>query len=401
MIAQKKLLLIGHARDVVNAMQPHIGAEDIVFATADTVAHARELLETERYNAVIFDLEQEASSFDDLADAIATATSNPGLILIADQGSRKFYDSNEAALSLSLNVLAQVARPVTASAILEALTGIATTTSGGADADTVLSEPEFLRGLVSDGLAPIFQPKLDIKQAKLVEAEVFARWKAPSGGLLGAGAIIKMARAQGHMTVLTYRMLELALAEQAKWSREGQSLPIGVNIAFETLYEEDFLDVVTGLAEQYGVAPSSLRLELTEAEMDGGLEKPFAMLEKLKKAGFGLALDDFGTGFATLLDVPSIPFDEIIIDRRFVASATTEKRARIILESAINLAKQLGLRVTCEGVETEEQLRLIADLGADCAQGYLIGKPMSPHEFLIWAEDLSAGVVKIPGVYER
>lgn len=392
----RKLLVIDRARDAVEGLGPQIRSDDVIMAFADTVAQASELLKTELYDAVVYDLSADNSSLPDLVTLLQEAPHKPGLILIADAGSRVMVDAKEQALAYSLDVLGTLSRPLDLASFLGTLSGIAST---GTDADsTVLAESEFLRGLVSDGLSPIFQPKLDLKAGKLVEAEVFARWRAPSGGLLGAGAIIKLAKMQGHMDVLTYRMLELALAQQERWQQEGQSLTVSVNIASENLYRDDFFDVVDGLIDQYDVTPDILRLEITESELDASGHKPIELLEKLKGRGFQLSLDDFGTGFATLLDLSSIPFDDIIIDRRFVGNAVQNDKARIILESAISLAKKLGMRVTCEGVETNEQMTLVKELGADLAQGYLIGKPMSSDEFLIWAEDFDAGVQLVPGV---
>lgn len=193
-------------------------------------------------------------------------------------------------------------------------------------------------------------------------------------------------------------MLELALEQQGKWKRQGQLVKLSINVSSENLRKEDFPDVVSGLAEQFEVEPSMVRLEVNESDFQVDERVPLEVLARLHERGFGLSLDDFGAGFASLMRLKEIPFDELIIDREFVGRAIEDKVACTILESAVDLAHKLDLTCTCEGIEDIEHLSLVRELGADIVQGYMIGKPMSHEEFLIWAEDFSDGVLEIPGL---
>ncbi|MEX0298700.1 MAG: EAL domain-containing protein, partial [Kordiimonas sp.] len=259
-------------------------------------------------------------------------------------------------------------------------------------------ESEFMRGLMTDGLAPVFQPKVNAQTGEVDGAEAFARWRAPGGGLLGAGAVVRVAREKGYMDVLTYRMLELALEQQGAWRREGQDVKLSINVSSDNLRKEDFAEVVSGLADQFEVDPKFVRLELSESDFQVSERIPLEVLSRLHLRGFGLSLDDFGTGFASLLRLQSIPFDELIIDREFISRAEESDTAKIILESAIDLAHKLKLKCTCEGIENEQQLAFVKGLGADIVQGYHIAKPMTPTEFLIWMEDYKDGVITVAGL---
>ena len=378
----------------------YLQASDYLVATAISGAQAFELLKTERYDIIITDLEMPEMDGFALIRAVADLDWGPGLVLMTQHSERALHSARELALAYSVNLLGTLSKPIDRDTLLKTLNEVAETVSSagaGSGSEVVLAEAEFMRGLMTDGLSPVFQPKLNVQNGELIGVEAFARWKAPGGGLLGAGAIVRVAEEKGYMDVLTYRMLELALEQQGKWKREGHEIKLSINVASENLRKEDFADVVSGLAEQFEVDPKMIRLELSESDFHVEERIPLEVLSRLYLRGFGLALDDFGTGFASLMRLQSIPFDELIIDREFISRALADDTARIILDAAVGLAHKLKLTCTCEGIENQEQLLLARELGADVVQGYLMAKPMSPEEFLIWAEDYKAGTLSIPG----
>jgi EAL domain-containing protein (putative c-di-GMP-specific phosphodiesterase class I)/CheY-like chemotaxis protein len=368
-------------------------------STAMSGEQALDILRTEHFDVIVTDLEMPGLDGFALIRAFSELDFDPGVILLSQHDPRVLHSARELALAYSVNVLGTLTKPIDRDQLFSALNEVADTRSSGEKGtETVLAESEFMRGLMTDGLAPVYQPKMDLKAGRIIGAEVYARWRAPAGGFLGAGAVIKVAREKGYMDVLTYRMLELAMQQQGKWRKEGQNVALSINVASENLRKPDFADVVSGLADQFEIDPSMVRLEVTESDLDVDTRVPLEVLSRLHMRGFGLALDDFGTGFASLLRLKKIPFDELVIDRQFVARAHDTETARVILETAIELSHKLKLVCTCEGVETEEQLKVVKDLGADFAQGYLFGKPMSADEFLIWVEDFKDGVLEVPGM---
>jgi EAL domain-containing protein (putative c-di-GMP-specific phosphodiesterase class I)/CheY-like chemotaxis protein len=394
----KRILVVDDSATMRDMLTQFLQSGDYMVATATGGQQALDLLKTERYDVIITDLEMPGMDGFGLIRSVGELDWDPAIILVSQHDERALHSARELAMAYSVNLLGTLTKPIDKNLLFATLNEVASTRSSvRSGGETVLAESEFMRGLMTDGLAPVFQPKLNTRTGELVAAEAFARWRAPGGGLLGAGAVIRVAQEKGYMDVLTYRMLELALEQQGKWKREGQIVPLSINVSSENLRKEDFADVVSGLAEQFGVDPKMVRLELTESDFQVDDRVPMEVLSRLHMRGFGIALDDFGTGFASLMRLQSIPFDEVIIDREFVGRAKEDKVARIILESAIELSHKLDLLCTCEGIEDLEDLEMVRGLGADIVQGYHLGKPMSPDELLIWLEDYRDGVVTIEG----
>lgn len=395
----KRILVVDDSVTMRDILTQYLKSGDYMVATANSGAQALELLKTERYDVIITDLEMPEMDGYGLIRSISELDWDPAIILFSQHDERTLHSARELAMAYSVNLLGTLTKPIDKDLLFATLNEVASTRSAArSGSETILAESEFMRGLMTDGLAPVFQPKMCVKTGKLIAAEAFARWRAPGGGLLGAGAVIRVASEKGYMDVLTYRMLELALEQQGKWNREGQNVPLSVNVSSENLRKEDFADVVSGLAEQFGVDPKMVRLELTESDFQIDERVPLEVLSRLHMRGFGIALDDFGTGFASLMRLQSIPFNEVIVDREFIGRAKEDRVARIILESAIDLAHKLDLICTCEGIEDVNHLNMVKELGADVVQGYHIGKPMSPDELLIWLEDYRDGVVTIEGL---
>lgn len=397
----KRILAIDTSASLQDTLLGYLSSGEFLVAGASGGDQARDIMKTEHFDVVV--AAQELHDLDGFAliEFVAELERRPSIILVGDSDPITRQKIRDHAMAYSVNLLGTLSSPLNRELLHAALRDVASLGGGDSEgAQTGLAETEFMRGLMTDGLSPVFQPKINLKNGKVVGAEAFARWNAPGGGLLGAGAVIKIAREKGYMDVLTYRMLELALQQQGKWRREGKDVPLSINTSSENLRKEDFADVVSGLAEQFGVDPSMVRLEVTEADFQVDERLPLENLARLHARGFGLSLDDFAAGFAPLMQLKAIPFDEIVVDRTFLVRAGEDDVARIIFEAAIDLARKLKLSSTVEGVETEAQLKMAKDIGADFAQGYYLGKPMSATEFLIWIEDYEDGVIMIPGLNE-
>jgi EAL domain-containing protein (putative c-di-GMP-specific phosphodiesterase class I) len=392
-------LVIDDSTRIWETLSGFLSISDFQISDANGAAQALDVLKTEHFDVVVSAHQMVGLNGFDLIKEIADLPRRPSIILISDDGARVLQEIREHAMAYSVDLLGILTPPLDREHFLATLNEVAN--FGGADTEgaaTGITEAEFMRGLMSDGLVPVFQPKVSLKSGKVVGAEALARWRAPGGGLLGATAVIRVAREKGYMDALVYRMLELALQQQGKWRREGKDVPLSINTSSENLRKADFADVVTGLAEQFGVEPAMVRLEIIESDFAIDKRIPIENLARLHAHGFGLALDDFGTGFAPLLRLKTIPFDELVVDRSFLKRADEDETARIIFETAVELAHKLKLSCTVEGVETERQLKMAREMGVDTAQGYLIGKPMPADEFLIWIEDFDDGVLSIPGL---
>jgi EAL domain-containing protein (putative c-di-GMP-specific phosphodiesterase class I) len=142
--------------------------------------------------------------------------------------------------------------------------------------------------------------------------------------------------------------------------------------------------MMADLCARHDVDPGRIVIELTESTVAADSTTLLEIVTRLRVMGFRLSIDDFGTGYSSLEQLRMLPFSELKVDRRFVQDAAHDERSRLILMSSLNLARQLALVSVAEGVESEADLDLVARLGCDVVQGYLIGKPMPAHEVSAW-----------------
>lgn len=263
----KRILAVDDSSQLQETLTGFLPSLDFLVAGALGSKQAFDVMQTERFDVVISAHRLADSDGFKLIEKVSGLEYSPSIVLVADNDPLELQRIREHALAYSVDLLAVLSPPIQRELLVSALSDVANLS--GADLESARSgvaESEFMRGLMTDGLSPVFQPKVNLRNGKVVGAEAFARWNAPGGGLLSAGAVIKVAREKGYMDVLTYRMLELALQQQGKWRREGKDVPLSINASSENLRKTDFADVVSGLAEQFGVAPSMVRLEITEAD---------------------------------------------------------------------------------------------------------------------------------------
>jgi EAL domain-containing protein (putative c-di-GMP-specific phosphodiesterase class I) len=167
----------------------------------------------------------------------------------------------------------------------------------------------------------------------------------------------------------------------AEWQSESSSNPpltIAVNVSYKQLTVAGFVESVSTVLRETGLAAASLRLEMTESAVMKDPEESIETLRRLKGIGVGLEIDDFGTGYSSLSYLSSLPFDTVKIDRSFVTGLGTGEDRGEIVRSILELARSLGLDVIAEGVETEDELQRLLTLGCMRAQGYYFSKPMGP-----------------------
>ena len=143
----------------------------------------------------------------------------------------------------------------------------------------------------------------------------------------------------------------------------------------------DLPDLLIDMVKSHGILPESITLEITESAVMNDASTFLDILTRLRMRRFGLSIDDFGTGYSSLKQLQNAPFTELKIDQSFVGRAVDDEGARYIIESSVQLAHRLGLKVVAEGIETEAQMALITDLGCETAQGYLLGRPCAAQSF--------------------
>ena len=220
------------------------------------------------------------------------------------------------------------------------------------------------------------------KDGTVIGAEALARWCLPDGTVMPPGDFIETLENAGLIQRLDMHIWELAVKQLRAWKGTGlEKLSISVNMSAKDFYSIDVYEVLTGLVDRYGVDSRMLRLEITETALLVDPEKSDAVVSKLRNRGFLVEIDDFGKGFSSLSLLKNIRADVLKIDMGFLREIRDDERSRIILRSVICLAEALGMDVITEGVETEQQLKALSEMGCSHFQGYYFSKPIPAEEF--------------------
>jgi EAL domain-containing protein (putative c-di-GMP-specific phosphodiesterase class I) len=246
----------------------------------------------------------------------------------------------------------------------------------------------FRAAVMSDELAVAYQPKVDCKTGAIVGYEALARWTHPERGSISPDEFVPLAERFGIISLLTERVMGDAL----RWFAGGEhaeSVRIAINISAGEFDEPSLDKRFVTACEEAGVAPSDVVLEITETSAMADPARSLQLLTRLRLEGFHLSLDDFGTGYSSMLQLARLPFSELKVDRSFVTTAATSDESVIVVRSIIELGHALGMQLTAEGVEDAWVLALLADLGCDYAQGFLIARPMLPDALDAWSADVS------------
>ncbi|HTT07660.1 MAG TPA: EAL domain-containing response regulator [Gammaproteobacteria bacterium] len=232
-----------------------------------------------------------------------------------------------------------------------------------------------------------YQPQiaLDTQPGTLVGMEALVRWQRPGVGLVPPMEFIPLAERSGLIDALTEYVMEQALQAHAAWQAQGLALTVAVNVAPVLLDRLDLPDRFLGLVSRQGANPATLKLEITESGAMQNVAKTMDILTRLRLKNFALSMDDFGTGFSSLVQLYRMPFSELKIDKSFVQEIERNDEAKTIIRVCIDLARNLGLQVCAEGVESQAALQLLRGYGCTHAQGYYIGKPMPATEVPRWS----------------
>jgi len=236
-----------------------------------------------------------------------------------------------------------------------------------------------LKQTVADGaLSLVFQPIVDLQTRRVVSCEALARWHHPELGSIPPSLFIPIAEETGLISEISRWVLATATAECRNWPEE---VSVSVNISARDFRNADVAGMVKTALTGSGLAPHRLEIEVTETAVIEERAAATKILAKLAKQGIGIALDDFGTGYSSLSYLQALPFTKLKIDRSFVMDIAENPRSLKLLSNVAQLGKDINLTVTAEGVETEEQLNLIATHSkVDQIQGYLFGVPLPRRE---------------------
>lgn len=249
----------------------------------------------------------------------------------------------------------------------------------------ILEEKELAVGLdraIDEGEIELYiQPQITV-DGRCDGGEALVRWNHPRRGLLLPGAFIPSFERNGLIVKLDLHVWELACRQLQKWKEEGfTDRYLSVNISPKDFFFVDIYKEFNTLVQRYGIDRKNLKLEITESAMMTDLPKQLALIKRLRAAGFIVEMDDFGSGYSSLNMLKDICVDVLKIDMDFLRESEREERSRTILKMIVALAKELGMPVITEGVETKEHVDFLTKIGCDVFQGYFFGRPMKIADY--------------------
>lgn len=221
------------------------------------------------------------------------------------------------------------------------------------------------------------QPKYDIDESRIVGGEALVRWKHPQKGMISPGIFIEIFEKNGFIIRLDYYVWEETCRLLAKLKKEGiTGYPISINVSRAHFFGTDLVGKLKELIEKYKLEPGDLELEITESICGQDQSVIYKKIRTLQKAGFKVAMDDFGSGYSSLNMLKEMPLDIIKMDLKFLDGGEDEERSRNILYTLISLAQNLQLFVVVEGVETEDQVEFLRQIGNHYVQGFFFSRPV-------------------------
>ncbi|MFZ2994932.1 putative bifunctional diguanylate cyclase/phosphodiesterase [Sphingobium sp.] len=220
-------------------------------------------------------------------------------------------------------------------------------------------------------IAILFQPQYPVGSRVISGVEALARWSHPQYGPLGAGILFATAERSDYMLPLSAHIQAEALRQAAAWPRALANLRLSINVTAADIAQPGFMNDLLAIVDRSGFPRARLTVEITESGLIEDVDAAGALLTALRAEGLAVAIDDFGTGYSSLAYLKSLPLDYLKIDSGLAQDIAGTARDRIIVRGVIHMAKSLGLKVVAEGVETENQLDLLAREGCDYYQGFL------------------------------
>lgn len=236
----------------------------------------------------------------------------------------------------------------------------------------------------NDKLTLNYQPIIDLTCNQVVSVEALSRWTHPEKGVIPTDQFIAIAEQKGLIQSLTRWMMNEAFLQCSDWRRKGVPINMSINLSVRNFLDPQLPDKILEAMQRTHVRPEWINLEITESMMMTNPAKALDIVNKFAQMGLSLSIDDFGVGYSSLSYLKRIPVNDLKIDRSFIMEMDKDAEDRIIVQSTIELAHNLGRKVVAEGVENETILSLLRQLGCDKVQGYHICRPQAAEAISDW-----------------
>ncbi len=243
---------------------------------------------------------------------------------------------------------------------------------------------ELRRAIEHGELELHYQPKVDLASNRVIGAEALVRWPHPEHGYIPPEEFIGLAERTRLIRPLTHWVMDRAFRDCAAWHADGLNLAISINLSAKDLHDPELPDQIAGVMARTNIEAGWIVFEITESSIMTDPARVLNVLERINGMGFQVSIDDFGTGYSSLAYLKRLPVSEIKIDKSFVMDMLDSSNDAVIVRATIDLAHNLGKKVTAEGVENAAAMDALRAYGCDVTQGYLISRPMSAESFRAW-----------------
>jgi len=313
-----------------------------------------------------------------------------GAIYLVSGESRSIINSaRQLARLLGLNCIGTFSKPIDFDKVVDKITSKHAAYTGIVAALNI-DQRELEYGLAHNQLTAFYQPKINTHSGNIVGAEALARMVRTDGTIIPAGEMVKIAEETGLIRDLTHQIAQCAVFDYRELEEQfDEGFTVSFNVSSDLLTDVLFCEQISALVKDAQLDPSSFILELTETKIPSDVGVALEGLTRLRLQGFGLAIDDFGTGFSNMEALRLFPFTELKVDQQFMLNARHDTFAWACVETSVKLARQLGLNIVAEGIESEFELALAKAHAIDELQGYLFAKPMPKDQFIAYAKNHS------------
>ncbi|MFZ3137435.1 MAG: EAL domain-containing protein [Thermodesulfovibrionales bacterium] len=245
----------------------------------------------------------------------------------------------------------------------------------------VLMEKNLFNAMKNEEFILYYQPYWDINTKKITGMEALIRWKSPESGLISPGKFIPILEDTGMIIEVGEWILRTAVNQVKEWQDKGYPVvPVSVNLSMIQFRQKDLANMIERVIREAGFYPSLLTLEITESAFMQDIEFTYSVLESLKNIGVSVSIDDFGTGYSSLAHLKRFPIDNLKIDMSFIREIAADPDTASIVTAIIAMAHTLNLKTIAEGIETEEQWKILRLLRCDMGQGFYLSKPLPAEE---------------------
>ena len=254
---------------------------------------------------------------------------------------------------------------------------------------------DFPRAVEEGQFKVFFQPKFNITADEpfLAGAEGLVRWQHPELGIISPGVFIPLFEENGLIQDLDHYVWRQAARQIRRWKDEiDHTVPVSVNVSRVDMYDANIVYTLLDILEESRLEPGDLHLEVTESAYAEDAEQIIETVKRLRSMGFLVEMDDFGTGYSSLNMLSSLPIDVLKLDMQFIRTAFGQERDTHMLEIVIEIARHLSAPVVAEGVETEEQVKALKEIGCDLVQGYYFSPPVTPEKFAPFLREAQQGI---------